>query len=82
MNKLSNKFMMRAINLSIKSVKNNGGPFGCVIVLNDKIIAEGFNQVTLTNDPTAHGEIVAIRNSCKNFSCPSSKIPKQPTRSI
>ena len=67
MNKLSNKFMMQAINLSIKSVKNNGGPFGCVIVLNNKIIAEGSNQVTLTNDPTAHGEIVAIRNACKKL---------------
>ena len=63
--------MKRAIQLSIDSVKNGGGPFGAVIVKNDKIIAEGSNKVTSTNDPTAHGEIVAIREACKkinNFS--------------
>ena len=59
------KFMLRAIQLSIESIQNNGGPFGCVIVKQNKIISEGFNKVTSTNDPTAHGEIVAIRNSCK-----------------
>ena len=61
----------RAIQLSIDSVKNGGGPFGAVIVKNNKIIAEGSNKVTSTNDPTAHGEIVAIREACKkinNFS--------------
>ena len=63
--------MKRAIELSIESVKNGGGPFGAVIVKDKKIIAEGSNKVTATNDPTAHGEIVAIRNACKklnNFS--------------
>ena len=60
------KFMLRAIELSIQSAKTKGGPFGCVIVKNDKIIAEGYNQVTSNNDPTAHAEIVAIRNACKN----------------
>ena len=60
------KFMLRAIELSIQSAKANGGPFGCVIVKNNKIIAEGFNQVTSNNDPTAHAEIVAIRNACQN----------------
>ena len=59
--------MLRAINLSIESVNNNGGPFGCVIVKNNKIIAEGYNKVTSSNDPTAHGEIVAIRNACNNL---------------
>ena len=63
--KFSEKFMKHAIELSIKSVGNSGGPFGCVIVKNNKIISEGHNQVTSTNDPTAHGEIVAIRNACK-----------------
>ena len=59
--------MKRAIQLSIDSVKNGGGPFGAVIVKNDKIIAEGSNKVTSTNDPTAHGEIVAIREACKKI---------------
>tara|TARA_B100000700_G_C14986636_1_gene829190 strand:- start:798 stop:1262 length:465 start_codon:yes stop_codon:yes gene_type:complete len=65
------EFMKRAIELSIKSVNNGGGPFGCVIIKDDKIISEGSNKVTSTNDPTAHGEIVAIRDACKelnNFS--------------
>ena len=62
----SSKFMLRAIELSIQSAKTKGGPFGCVIVKDDKIIAEGFNQVTSNNDPTAHAEIVAIRNACKS----------------
>ena len=59
--------MMRAIELSIKSVNAGGGPFGSVIVKGEKIIAEGSNKVTSTNDPTAHGEIVAIRQACKNL---------------
>ncbi len=59
-----NKFMLKAIELSIKSADTIGGPFGCVIVKDNKIIAEGSNRVTLTNDPTAHGEIVAIREAC------------------
>tara|TARA_B110000196_G_C21055942_1_gene619829 strand:+ start:492 stop:962 length:471 start_codon:yes stop_codon:yes gene_type:complete len=58
-------FMMRAIELSKKSISKGGGPFGCVIVKNDNIIAEGYNQVTKNNDPTAHAEIVTIRKSCK-----------------
>ena len=64
---MSNKFMSRAIELSIKSVNEGGGPFGSVLVKNNKIISEGFNKVTSTNDPTAHGEIVAIRNACKSL---------------
>ena len=59
--------MLRAITLSIESVKTGGGPFGSVLVKNDKIISEGFNKVTTTNDPTAHGEIVAIREACKKL---------------
>ena len=68
---MKNEFMKRAIELSIKSVNNNGGPFGSVIVKDNKIIAEGSNKVTSTYDPTAHGEIVVIREACKklnNFS--------------
>ena len=65
------EFMKKAIELSIESVNSGGGPFGCVIVKNDKIISEGSNKVTSSNDPPAHGEIVAIREACKkinNFS--------------
>jgi tRNA(Arg) A34 adenosine deaminase TadA len=61
-------FMARAIELSVENVKSGtGGPFGCVIVLNGKIIAEGVNRVTATNDPTAHAEIVAIREACQKL---------------
>ena len=68
---MKNEFMKRAIELSIESVNKGGGPFGCVIVKNGEIMSEGSNEVTSTNDPTAHGEIVAIREACKkinNFS--------------
>jgi len=68
---MKNEFMKRAIELSVENVNKGGGPFGSVIVKDNKIIAEGANKVTVTNDPTAHGEIVAIREACKklnNFS--------------
>ena len=62
------KFMQEAIDLSLHGITNNeGGPFGCVIVQGDKIIGRGNNKVTSTNDPTAHAEIVAIRDACKNI---------------
>ena len=64
---MKNKFMQRAIELSIESIDSGGGPFGSVITKDDKIIAEGMNRVTLFNDPTAHGEIIAIRQACKNL---------------
>ena len=51
------KFMAKAIELSINSANTIGGPFGSVIVKDNKIIAEGSNKVTSSNDPTAHGEI-------------------------
>ena len=62
-----NNFMLRAIELSINSANGIGGPFGCVIVKDDKIVAEGSNKVTFSNDPTAHAEIVAIREACKKL---------------
>ena len=62
---MTNKFMVKAIELSIKSVDSGTGPFGAVIVKDNKIISEGFNIVTSSNDPTSHAEIVAIRNACK-----------------
>ena len=64
---MKNKFMERAIELSIESIKSGGGPFGSVIVKDDKIVSEGMNRVTVSNDPTAHGEIVAIRDACKKL---------------
>ena len=64
---LKNNFMQRAIELSINSVNTAGGPFGCVIVKENKIIAEGTNLVTLSKDPTAHAEVVAIREACKKL---------------
>ena len=64
---MNKEFMKMAIELSIESVNKNGGPFGCVIVKNNKVIAKGSNKVTSTNDPTAHGEIVAIREACKKL---------------
>lgn len=61
-------FISHAIALAKSSMDQNlGGPFGCVIVKDGKIIAEGTNQVTSTNDPSAHAEIVAIREACKNL---------------
>ena len=64
---MKNEFMKRAIELSIENVNKGGGPFGCVVVKDEKIVSEGSNKVTLTNDPTAHGEIVAIRDACKKI---------------
>jgi guanine deaminase len=60
-----NKFMQRAAALALEKMRaDQGGPFGAVIVRDDEIIAEGWNEVTSTNDPTAHAEIVAIRRAC------------------
>ena len=58
--------MRDAIRLSVETMRSGrGGPFGCVIVRGGKVIAHGTNQVTSTCDPTAHAEIVAIREACK-----------------
>jgi tRNA(Arg) A34 adenosine deaminase TadA len=56
--------MARAIELSLESVQRGGGPFGAVVAQNGKLIAEGMNQVTLANDPSAHAEVMAIREAC------------------
>ena len=60
-------FMKRAIELSLKSVKRGGGPFGAVITKNGKIVSESCNQVTVLNDPTAHAEISAIREAARKL---------------
>lgn len=63
-----NKFLERAIELSRKGMQGgSGGPFGCVIVQGDEIVGEGYNMVTSSNDPTAHAEVVAIRNACEKL---------------
>ncbi len=61
------KFMQKAIDLSIESVKNGGGPFGAVIVKDGKIISANSNSVTSSNDPTAHAEVNTIRDACKKL---------------
>ena len=64
---MKNKFMQRAIELSIESINSGGGPFGSVVAKDNEIISEGMNRVTVNNDPTAHGEITAIRQACKKL---------------
>ncbi len=65
---MNSDFMREAIELAReKSQAGEGGPFGAVIVKNGEIIARGWNRVTSTNDPTAHAEIVAIRNGCRQL---------------
>ena len=60
--------MRRAIELAQDGIdKNQGGPFGCVVVKDGQIIGEGCNRVTSTNDPSAHAEIVAMREACRNL---------------
>ena len=61
-------FMKMAIDLAASNLESgDGGPFGAVVVRNGEIVGKGSNQVTSTNDPTAHAEVVAIRDACKNL---------------
>src|SRR5687767_7663145 len=61
-------FMKRAIELARMGVDMNvGGPFGCVVVKDGEIIGEGNNRVTSLNDPTAHAEVISIREACKKL---------------
>ena len=65
---MENPFMARAISLALDNIKSaRGGPFGTVIVRGGEILAEGTNQVTISNDPTAHAEVVAIRAACQKM---------------
>ena len=60
--------MKEAIKIAIEGVQNNeGGPFGAIVVKDGKIIGRGNNKVTSTNDPTAHAEVIAIRDACKTI---------------
>jgi tRNA(Arg) A34 adenosine deaminase TadA len=71
-------FLREAIRLSIEKMEANaGGPFGAVVVRNGEIVGRGWNQVTSTNDPTAHAEVMAIRDACsrlKTFSLAGGEI--------
>jgi guanine deaminase len=65
---VNGKFMREAIRLSIQMMRRGkGGPFGAVVVRNGKVVGRGSNQVTSTNDPTAHAEILAIREACQRL---------------
>ena len=65
---MTSPFMARAIQLAIENVRSGqGGPFGAVVVKDGGIIAEAANQVTATNDPTAHAEVLAIRHACQKL---------------
>ena len=65
---MGNAFMARAIQLSLDNVRSGrGGPFGAVVVKDGNVLAEGVNQVTATNDPTAHAEVLAIRQACQKL---------------
>ncbi|MGD0791860.1 MAG: nucleoside deaminase [Terriglobales bacterium] len=67
-NHMDNTFMARAIQLSVENVRSGrGGPFGAVVVKDGSVVAEGVNQVTATNDPTAHAEVLAIRQACQKL---------------
>ncbi|MEV4884212.1 nucleoside deaminase [Chitinophaga sp. CC14] len=62
------RFMQHAIALSRKGMDNgDGGPFGAIVVRGDEIVGEGWNQVLTSTDPTAHAEVVAIREACKKL---------------
>lgn len=61
------RFMQRAIELSIENIDSGGGPFGAVIVRDGRVVASGTNRVVPNNDPTAHAEVVAIRNACREL---------------
>lgn len=60
--------MREAIALAVKNVQDGGGPFGAIIVKDGQVVARGVNLVTVTNDPTAHAEVVAIRRACQALS--------------
>ncbi len=64
----NDKFFLRKANeIAANGISNGGGPFGAVIVKDDKIISEAYNRVTLNNDPTAHAEILAIRQAASSL---------------
>ena len=65
---MKRKFMREAIKLSVQRMRRGGGgPFGAIVVRGGKIVGRGWNQVASSNDPTAHAEIMAIRDACQRL---------------
>ncbi|MER1999975.1 MAG: nucleoside deaminase [Lysinibacillus sp.] len=65
---METKMMSEAVQLALESAQTkNGGPFGAIIVKNGQIVGVGKNSVTTKNDPTAHAEVMAIRDACQNL---------------
>lgn len=60
-------FIQQAIQLAQEALQKGGGPFGAIVVQGEAVVGRGFNRVTVNNDPTAHAEIEAIRDACKNL---------------
>src|SRR5215468_8158082 len=64
---MSSELMRQAIALAVENIRNGGGPFAALVSKDGAIVATGANRVTATNDPTAHAEIVAIREACRKL---------------
>jgi guanine deaminase len=64
---MSSDFMRQAIALALENIRTGGGPFAALVVKDGAVVATGANRVTATNDPTAHAEIVAMREACKKL---------------
>ena len=62
---MNQAFLQQAIALAVENVRRDGGPFGALVTRDGVVIASGVNQVTRANDPTAHAEVVAIREACR-----------------
>lgn len=65
------KFIQQAVDLALENVKRGGRPFAALVVKNNEIISTGINQIKLTNDPTAHAELLALREAGRLLSTPN-----------
>ena len=66
-NNSDREFLKRAIDVAAEGILKGGGPFGAVIAMNGKVVAEAYNEVVCSSDPTAHAEILAIRKTCSSI---------------